>query len=442
MRSPYVQQRHAKDGTRYTGYWYDQAGQRRSAGTYDTAEEAGFRARDAQRRGGVEADPPLRQGPSHPCLDEEFRAYSERYVRTTPDLLTGTKRGYEANLRLYVWPRWPGVLVREVTREMVAALLEELQAEGMSAKSANQVRSAIGTCFKPLLRQRAIDRSPTHGIDLAIPPSPPFRLVTVEDYRRIAACLPSDGARLFADFVISTGLRYGEATEVRAKDFHAHADLVVVARRAVVAGRRWSTMGRFRVDPGTKAGRNAHRSIVLPRPLTERVQAWIDANAVAPGDLLFAKDLVAPNVRPRAGDGERDGSSFTGRDGRAHRHGTRYAYASGGCRCEPCKAALREYRAGRKAPGDGQRNVTGHMANETWRRIWRRAIEDAGLGWYPRMHDLRHAYATHLASSNVDPLTVMELLGQTNLSTTRIYFHRAMGQDTPAVRAAADFLDG
>lgn len=90
--------------------------------------------------------------------------------------------------------------------------------------------------------------------------------------------------------------------------------------------------------------------------------------------------------------------------------------------------------------GDAQRNTSGHLPNDTWRRVWRRAVDDAGLGWYPRIHDLRHAYATHLAASNVDPLTVMELMGQTNLSTTRIYFHRAMGQDTPAVQAAADFL--
>jgi len=194
MRRAYVQQRSTGNGPRYTGYWYDIQGRRCSVGTFDTREEALFRARQAQEHGAVPVDPPLNRlpgQPSHPCLGESFTAYSQRYVTTTTDLMVGTKRGYEASLRLYVWPHWAGVTVGDVTRDMVTSLLADLQATGMSAKTANQVKAAIGTCFKPLLRERAIDVSPTHGVELAIPPSPPFRLVTVEDYQRVAACLLS-----------------------------------------------------------------------------------------------------------------------------------------------------------------------------------------------------------------------------------------------------------
>lgn len=443
MHKPYVQQRTTKSGVRYTGYWHDADGNRHSAGTYDTREEAYFRAKDAQTNGGPDESMVRANPHAHPVLSETFRAYSERYILTTRDLMIGTKRGYEANLRLYVWPRWGDVTVGQVTKEMVLSLLDDLQADGMSVKCANQVRAAIGTCFKPLLRERAIDYSPTHGIVLAVPPSPPYRHIDVPTYLSIADCLPSDGARLFADFLISTGLRFGEATEVRVRDFHPHADIVQVSRRAVVAGKKWSASGRFRVEGGTKAGKSKHREITLDRSLTVRLQSWVADNRLGSDDLLFAKDLVAPNIRPRTEVVSADRSAFTGKDGRVHQHGTRYAYASGGCRCDSCKVALREYRAGRRMPnGEGQRNTTGHLPNETWRRIWRKAVDAAGLDWYPRTHDLRHAYATHLASMNVDPLALMDLLGQNNLSTTRIYYHRATGQDSPAVRAAADFLSG
>lgn len=48
-----------------------------------------------------------------------------------------------------------------------------------------------------------------------------------------------------------TGLRYGEAIEVRFTDFHDHANVNQMSRRTVGARKKCSSMGRFRIDPGT-----------------------------------------------------------------------------------------------------------------------------------------------------------------------------------------------
>ena len=52
-----------------------------------------------------------------------------------------------------------------------------------------------------------------------------------------------------------------------------------------------------------------------------------------------------------------------------------------------------------------------------------------------RFHDLRHTFATRLKKRGADPITIMELLGHSSLSTTRRYAHDDEGQKRKAVRA-------
>jgi site-specific recombinase XerC len=59
-------------------------------------------------------------------------------------------------------------------------------------------------------------------------------------------------------------------------------------------------------------------------------------------------------------------------------------------------------------------------------------VEDAGLKDL-RLHDLRHAFASRLAMSGVDILTLKELLGHRTLATTLRYSHLSPGHQWDAV---------
>jgi integrase len=87
-------------------------------------------------------------------------------------------------------------------------------------------------------------------------------------------------------------------------------------------------------------------------------------------------------------------------------------------------------------------NITGHLPNDAWRKVWRRAAADAGLDWYPRPHDLRHAYATNLVAEGVSLPEVKELLGHSDISTTMKYQHRVDKQRSKAISAVSKFLGG
>ena len=70
-------------------------------------------------------------------------------------------------------------------------------------------------------------------------------------------------------------------------------------------------------------------------------------------------------------------------------------------------------------------------------RIWRPALQTAGLPLMIRMHDLRHAHASWLLAGGADLKTVMDRLGHSQITTTQRYLHAL---DTANDTALAAFL--
>ena len=72
----------------------------------------------------------------------------------------------------------------------------------------------------------------------------------------------------------------------------------------------------------------------------------------------------------------------------------------------------------------------------TSRRVFRKAIEDAGIEDF-RFHDLRHTAATRMADAGADAFTLAKILGHSNIQMTARYTHAT----DSALKRAVEKLD-
>jgi site-specific recombinase XerD len=80
-----------------------------------------------------------------------------------------------------------------------------------------------------------------------------------------------------------------------------------------------------------------------------------------------------------------------------------------------------------------------HLYDQSFQRVFARAVRCAGISKPATPHTLRHAFATHLLQSGTDIRTVQKLLGHSDVSTTMIYTH-VLEVAGGAVRSPLDAL--
>lgn len=427
----YVEQ---KPNGRWMARYRDEHGKWRSAGVFDAKKEAEEAALYAELGAGTATSQQIAAtGTGVLTLRKYF--YSTWVPNATQHPRTVV--GYETLYRVHIDSILGTKDVRQITQSEVRRALRSIAGTG-SPHLASRSKAVLGAVYRTLIEEDIVEENPTRGVTVKSPDAKPFRPLEKEEFALILEKLKTDELRFFAKFLITTGMRYGEASEVRVYDYNDSRREILLTRSATLMPKRQENGSRIVVKEATKSGFN--RVIPVSKAFDEALRDFISTHQLGYENLLFGRETMFPEIRvvrerTSPGDVFKDGN-------RTYRHGTTYAYNEGKCRCELCTEARMVYkRRYTYVNRDPQKfPPMEHMDYHSWKKAWNEAAQDAGLSWRPRTHDLRHSNATALLSGKVDIFEVMQRLGHRNLTTTQKYLHRMRESQERAAEIGDQFL--
>lgn len=420
---------------RYTAYYDDVTGRRRSAGSFASrrdADKAWQRAEAHTSQGRNTEIGRSRQILSR-YVEEEW--FGNHQIELT------TRQNYRYVLDKHILPAFGGYKMIAIQPADIRSWLTTLKDAGVKPATIKYCLSVLSAIFTTAFNDQIITLHPCAGIKAPTVPKAQRRIITPEQFTLIHEALPTPEVRLLVETDIETGLRWGELVELRVHDLDlAHGQLVVsrvvieIVAKFHPAGERFLIKNYPKDKQPRRLGLSAHIGDLLAA----------HAASKAPDDLLFTAP-PALDRSPRAEvSAELDilGLTDPTPTGRTYRHGTLSGYSAGGCRCEHCRRAYATYRAHRRATGTDPARTSrtldtdGHIPRAWFRRqIWNPALAHAGLGFHVRVHDLRHAHASWLLSGGADLQSVKDRMGHARLTTTEQYLHTLPHADAAAVAA-------
>jgi len=433
----YSQKRVGRAGKpRYTAVYHDIRGERRSAGTFSNKKDSDKAWQQAELRQaeGRLSDP--RRG------RQTFRRYVTEEWLPHHVMEATTREGYTYQLNKHIMPWFGPMRMNEIMASTVREWVTHLQAKGVSPATIQKVRFILSAIFTTALNDVTY-LHPCKGVKTPTVPKKPLKIITPEQFDAIYAAIPDATLRPLVETDIESGLRWGELTELRVSDIDLITRVLTVSRTVVQVDPKFHPSGgRFLVKEYPKD--KEFRRLKLSTQLAAKIAAHIkDANLGA-DDLIFAMDRQdSPAARLRAvPDLAALGFTKPNAAGRQYRHATMSGYNAGKCRCAFCRDAAAVYRAQRRAAGkDSPRrprtvDTDGHIPRDWFRlKVWKPALQRAGITFSARPHDMRHAHASWLLAGGADLQMVKDRLGHGSISTTEKYLHTLPEADDLALDA-------
>ena len=272
-------------------------------------------------------------------------------------------------------------LVREITISDVRALVRSFPGKPHTARL---VKAVLGSLYSTMVDEEIVETNPTRGIKVPKVDHTTFAALTPDDFKTIVEHLPSPQLRFFAQFLVGSGLRYGEAAALHVEDFNYDTKEIVVRRRLTEVSKKQSGRDTFAfTQPSTKSGHS--RVVPLSPALADGLQVLMNSY---PNEVIFGADVMFPpqDTMPQVGAWWWTPDYVAGKKAVpiGLQHGTLGSYRTGQCRCDLCKQA----EAYERSKSTRKRSV--YMERKRWDGVWKAAVKAAGLSWSPRTHDLRH----------------------------------------------------
>jgi len=433
-------------GVRYQALYDDVKGRRGSAGTFPTEAEA---ARAWQRAEDRQADG---RGTDTRRTRQRLRRYVEAQWLPHHEMEARTRETYTYYLDKHILPVFGSMRINEIQPADVREWISELKAAGVSPTVIRQCHTILSAVFTTAFNDQLTRLHPCRGVKTPPVPKKLRTIITPDQFDQLYTALPTDPARLLAELLIESGLRWAELIELRPADLNPRTRTLTVSRVAVELVARFHPTGdRFLIKEYPKDGE--HRRVKLAVHIAEQLHAHISEHRIGADELLFTPALLLPQPTPahlqQVTEPVDLGLTEPNPAGRQYRHGTIIGYSGGACRCQHCRGAYATYRADRRAAGKDphpaprttrSRTLTtdGHIPRSWFREhIWKPAVDCAGIEIRVRTHDLRHAHASWLLAGGADLQTVKERLGHASITTTEKYLHTLAETDDTALTALA-----
>ncbi|WP_112139152.1 tyrosine-type recombinase/integrase [Glycomyces dulcitolivorans] len=419
----YCAKRSTKHGRRrYTAVYWDVDGNRRSAGTFDTKKEATEEWRRAEAK--------VKEGRGHHLVRGRisFRDYVEQHWLPNLTVQFKTREIYTYQVYAHFMDYFGEWRMLDIRAADVKTWLTERRAAGVSAANCKRLKTVLGTIFYSALQDEVVPANPCQFIKTEKVPKKALKIITPEQFDVFYCAINGDMWKLLVEVAIESGLRWGELTELRAKDFDLGQSLITVSRAVVQLNPKFHPEGgRFLVKPPKD---HEQRLVKIRTAVAKKIDAHIQLHGLGPDDLLFwyfpPEPLQPEPIELPPGLGRTEPNA----KGRTYRHGTTSAYSAGKCRCEHCRKAAAMYRRKRRAGGKDQPrprrrwDTDGHIPGRWFRdNVIKPALIAAGLPVDIRMHLLRHAHASWLVNGGTSLVDVRDRLGHASIQTTERYLH-------------------
>lgn len=300
-----------------------------------------------------------------------FQQYAEEVWLPSRHLEVSTRAGYRSYLRTHFVPFLGHMPLARIMPSTVQAWVSYAVGKGLSPRSVLKYHVMLHSIFARAVRDRILAFNPCEATELPKVIAKKYRTLTPDEFDRLLAAMP-DRFKAMVLTDIETGLRWGELVALRPRHIDFLRRTLTVEETIVEISRKDSPTGeRMLFKPYPKD--DEPRTLRISQDLLDTLAARIAALGLARDDLLFpSRDVAGGTPLSRA--------TFN----------TRY---------------------------------------------WHPAVNEAGIDFPLRMHDLRHAHASWLLAGGADLVAVMERMGHSQIMTTQKYLHTLPDADDKALAA-------
>lgn len=291
-----------------------------------------------------------------------------RHVAQRTGASSGTIRTYESFIRDHFESSALGVTaINTVSRNDVILFVQDLRKKGLSPKSIKNLHGFLSASFKTAILDGLMASNPCAGVQLpkVTVGGDTMRLLSHGDFQRLYDSM-NPAFKPFILFLVSTGLRWGEATALTVGDLNLRS-----VPATVRVNKAWVRGGNSSWSVGPPKTRKSIRTV----PVGAGLQA-----------------VLLPLTEER----KADELLFTNSYGRRI------------------------------------------LQSSFWEGPWSTAVRKAGLGFTPRVHDLRHTAASWLIADGASLMQVQAVLGHESITTTIDRYSHLMPDDQLKTAAVAD----
>jgi integrase len=312
------------------------------------------------------------------------------HIEHLTGVTAGTRSDYRSYLAQDIPPDLADLPLTRLTRDDVARWVNALAARPLASKSIRNRHSLLSAALSSAQRDRLIEGNPCKGMRL--PRTDHHRaemvMLTRAEVTALLAAIPEQYRPLIV-MLVATGIRWGEATALMAGD----VDLIARSARIRQAWKHTNGKGHelgppkssrslrtVTLEPGVRA---VLAPLVAGRPANAFVFTNAQGNPVRQSN--FHEQIWTPAVHVLAGD---------------------------------TRVEVRTRASGR--------------AGHRW---------ELGDGKRPRVHDLRHTYASWAIAANVPMTAIQRSMGHESITTTiDLYGHLQQAEFEVLARATSPLL--